>query len=84
MAPRPLVPGVYVPIVTFFNEDDSQSIDIQTHKEHILYMARGGVHGFLCQGSTAEAVALSFEEKAQVRVLTEIHPSSNVLNISVF
>ncbi|KAG8925911.1 hypothetical protein FRC03_012339 [Tulasnella sp. 419] len=63
---RTIVPGIYVPIITFFQDDEEQSLDIETHKEHILYMARGGVHGFVCQGSTAEAVALTFDERAQI------------------
>ncbi|KAG8925913.1 hypothetical protein FRC02_009346 [Tulasnella sp. 418] len=60
--PRPFVPGIYVPIITFFKDDEEQSLDLETHKEHIMFMARGGVHGLVCQGSTAEAVALTFEE----------------------
>jgi len=69
-APLKLVRGVYVPVVTFFNEDEQQSLDLETHKQHILWMARAGVHGFLLQGSTAEAVALTPEEKVQLTSTT--------------
>jgi dihydrodipicolinate synthase/N-acetylneuraminate lyase len=66
MPSRPLVPGIYTPTLSFFNLDESQTLDVETHKEHILWMAREGISGFLLQGSTAEAVALSKEEKGQL------------------
>ncbi|KAL7418055.1 hypothetical protein BDY24DRAFT_346359 [Mrakia frigida] len=53
--------GILVPIITIFNDDES--INYEAHKKHILFMARAGVHGFVSAGSTAEAVALSSEEK---------------------
>ena len=61
-----LIRGIYVPVATFFHADEDQSLDIETHKEHILWMARAGVHGFLVHGSTGEAVSLTLEEKIQV------------------
>lgn len=66
MPSRPLVRGVYVPVVTFFNDDKEQSLDLESHKTHILWLARAGIHGFVVQGSTAEAVALNPIEKNQV------------------
>jgi len=64
--PHPLVDGIYVPVITIFHDDRAQSVDIPTYQEHILWMARAGIHGFLVQGSTAEAVSLTFEEKAEI------------------
>jgi len=49
--------------VTFFNSDTEQSLDLEAHKTHILWMSRAGVVGFLVQGSTAEAVTLTTEER---------------------
>ena len=66
--PRKLVRGIYVPVATFFNSDEDQTLDIETHKEHILWIARAGVQGFLVHGSTGEAVSLTPEEKVQVCV----------------
>lgn len=68
MAPRKLIRGIYVPTPTFF-KDESQSLDIAAHEEHILWLAKAGVQGVLIQGSTGEAVALTIEEKIQVRTL---------------
>ncbi|KAG8907340.1 Vacuolar protein sorting-associated protein 29 [Tulasnella sp. 403] len=47
-----------------FKDDEPQSLDIATYKNHILFMAKAGIHGFVCQGSTAEAVALTYEERS--------------------
>jgi len=68
--PRKLVRGIYVPVATFFNADEDQTLEIETHKEHILWMARAGVQGFLVHGSTGEAVSLTPEEKIQLTSVT--------------
>lgn len=65
----PIHPGIHVPIITPFNDDADQSIDIATHKKHILYLAKAGVQGVVCQGSTAEAVALTPDERIAVCTL---------------
>jgi len=63
---RPLVDGIYVPVISIFHDDHDQSVDIPTYQKHILWMAQSGIHGFLIQGSTAETVSLTFEEKAKI------------------
>ncbi|KIO26648.1 hypothetical protein M407DRAFT_24092 [Tulasnella calospora MUT 4182] len=63
---RPLVPGVYVPVITIFKDDEAQSLDIDAYQKHILFMAKAGIHGFVCQGTTAEGPALTFEERAEL------------------
>ncbi|KAG8946527.1 hypothetical protein FRC04_011585 [Tulasnella sp. 424] len=63
---RPLVQGVYVPVITIFKDDENQSLDIDAYQKHILFMAKAGIHGFVCQGTTAEAPALTFEERAEL------------------
>lgn len=67
MASRKLIRGIYAPTPTFFNQDESQSLDIAAHEKHILWLAKAGVQGVVIQGSTGEAVALTVEEKIQVR-----------------
>lgn len=71
---RPLVDGIYVPVITIFRDDQAQSVDIPTYQEHILWMARAGIHGFLVQGSTAEAVSLTLEEQAEARMNMHASP----------
>ncbi len=61
--------GVYVPVLTFFKDDKGQTLDIETHKHHILWLARAGVNGFVLQGSTGEAVSINREERIEVRIL---------------
>ncbi|KAJ5664385.1 hypothetical protein N7507_005116, partial [Penicillium longicatenatum] len=60
---RPLRPGVYVPLPTFF--DENQNLDYDTYKDHLLNMASKGMVP-VCAGSLGEAVHLSFEERADL------------------
>jgi len=53
-------PGVYVPAVVFFKDDE---LDIQAMQSHVLRLARGGVTGILVQGSNGEAQHLSHDER---------------------
>ncbi|KAH8118164.1 dihydrodipicolinate synthetase [Phellopilus nigrolimitatus] len=59
-APPP--PGVYVPAVVFFDENDE--LDIPAIKTHVLRLAKGGVTGILVQGSNGEAQHLSHTERS--------------------
>jgi len=62
--------GVYVPVLTFFKDDKEQTLDIETHKHHILWLARAGVNGFVLQGSTGEAVSINREERIELIKVT--------------
>lgn len=62
-----LAPGIYVPVVTFFQDTAAQELDIETHVRHIRVLAEAGVDGVVLQGSTGEAVALTREERKEVR-----------------
>ncbi|KKK21095.1 hypothetical protein P175DRAFT_0497014 [Aspergillus ochraceoroseus IBT 24754] len=75
MAPRPLVPGVYVPTVAFFapNED----VDISTVEKHAAYLAKSGVAGIVVQGSNGEAVHLDREERNLITAATRSALDSN-------
>ncbi|TFK21179.1 dihydrodipicolinate synthetase [Coprinopsis marcescibilis] len=65
-APPP--PGVYVPAVLFF--DENEEFDITAIKAHVLRLAEGGVTGILVQGSNGEAQHLSHDERKQAISLT--------------
>ncbi|EED24627.1 dihydrodipicolinate synthase, putative [Talaromyces stipitatus ATCC 10500] len=60
MVQRALRPGVYVPLPTFF--DENQEIDYFSYKEHLLNLATKGMVP-VCAGSLGEAVHLSFDER---------------------
>ena len=59
---RPLVPGVYVPTMCFF-EADSENVDKATIARHAVRLARAGVTGLATQGSNGEAVHLTHSER---------------------
>ncbi|EIW84094.1 aldolase [Coniophora puteana RWD-64-598 SS2] len=65
---HPPPPGIYVPAVLFF--DDNEEFDIPAIKAHILRLAKGGVTGIVVQGSNGEAQHLSHEERKQAISLT--------------
>ena len=62
--------GVYTPLVTFFQEDES--LDLQSTLSHVKRMAEGGVAGLVLQGSNGEAPHLDHaERKALVRAVRD-------------
>lgn len=69
-------PGVYVPAVLFFKDDE---LDIPSIKSHVLRLAQGGVTGILVQGSNGEAQHLSHEER-----ILAIKTTRNTLNENGF
>lgn len=66
---RPLVPGVYVPTVCFF-DNETEDVDIEQVAQHAVRLARAGVTGLATQGSNGEAVHLSREERFLVTSTT--------------
>ncbi|PWN49953.1 aldolase [Violaceomyces palustris] len=56
--------GIYVPVLTFFNQDES--LDLVTFEQHVAYVASSGVAGIVVLGSTGEAVSLSEQERSTV------------------
>ena len=66
---RPLVPGVYVPTMCFF-EADSENVDKATIARHAVRLARAGVTGLATQGSNGEAVHLTHSERQLVTETT--------------
>lgn len=65
---RPLVPGVYVPTMCFF--DENEDIDTDTIATHVVRLARAGVTGLATQGSNGEAVHLTHSERSFVTSTT--------------
>ncbi|KAK4249424.1 Dihydrodipicolinate synthetase [Corynascus novoguineensis] len=66
---RPLVPGVYVPTMCFF-EEGTEDVDTETIARHAVRLARAGVTGLATQGSNGEAVHLTHAERQLVTVTT--------------
>ncbi|WWD19799.1 hypothetical protein CI109_104263 [Kwoniella shandongensis] len=60
---RPLLPGIYGPLPTFF--DDEQEIDFVSYKRHLLRLARLGIVP-VCMGSLGEASHLTPEERISI------------------
>lgn len=63
--------GVYTPLVTFFNPDES--LDLPTTTQHALRMASSGVSGLVIQGSNGEAVHLLHDERQILFARSEKH-----------
>ncbi|KAK3381537.1 hypothetical protein B0H63DRAFT_450863 [Podospora didyma] len=66
---RPLVPGVYVPTMCFF-EEETEDVDTATIARHAVRLARAGVTGLATQGSNGEAVHLTHSERQLVTATT--------------
>ncbi|KXX81584.1 putative 4-hydroxy-2-oxoglutarate aldolase, mitochondrial [Madurella mycetomatis] len=66
---RPLVPGVYVPTMCFFDER-TEDVDTDTIARHAVRLARAGVSGLATQGSNGEAVHLTHAERQLVTATT--------------
>ncbi|KAI2628796.1 dihydrodipicolinate synthetase [Hypoxylon sp. NC1633] len=66
---RPLVPGVYVPTICFFDEE-TEDVDIDAIARHTVRLAEAGVTGIATQGSNGEAVHLTHVERQLVTLTT--------------
>jgi len=53
--------GIYVPLITPFNDDES--IDFPSYKKVIDFVIENGVHGLLVGGTTGEYHVMSLEER---------------------
>ncbi|KAL4874219.1 aldolase, partial [Aspergillus karnatakaensis] len=69
--PTPPRYGVYTPLVTFFNADES--LDIPSTLTHATRMAAGGVAGLVLQGSNGEAPHLDHAERQLLVRSIRIH-----------
>ena len=66
---RPLVPGVYVPTVCFFDLV-TEDLDTATIASHAVRLAKAGITGITTQGSNGEAVHLTHSERQTVTSVT--------------
>ncbi|CAF9940029.1 hypothetical protein IMSHALPRED_001726 [Imshaugia aleurites] len=72
---KPLRPGVYVPSVAFFRENED--LDLDTIGKHAVRLAKAGVAGIATQGSNGEAVHLTHQERQQVTRTTRMALNEN-------
>ena len=61
---RTKLEGIYIPVITPFNEDES--INFDAIKEIAKYLGENGVTGIIPSGSTGEMIALRVEEQIAV------------------
>lgn len=61
---RVLGRGIYVPLPTFFTEDEE--LDLSTYRQHVRFLAQTGIAGYVAMGTNGEAVHLSGDERVQV------------------
>lgn len=61
---RTKLTGIYIPVVTPFNDDES--INFESIKEIAKFLAENGVDGIIPSGSTGEMIALTKEEQIAV------------------
>lgn len=55
--------GIYPPTVTFFKDDGS--LDTETNRTHIDFLAESGVHGLFVLGTTGEFMHMNLKEREQ-------------------
>ncbi|KAM5535171.1 hypothetical protein V8D89_011107 [Ganoderma adspersum] len=65
---RPLVPGIYAPLPTFFKAD-SEDLDIESQTAHVIRLVKAGVKPLL-GGTMGEAHHLSHDERATLIKVT--------------
>lgn len=58
--------GIYVPVLTFFEDTKEQNVDHATLEKHIHMCLAGGSQGVVVLGSTGERVCLSDDEQDAV------------------
>ncbi|PIL23986.1 hypothetical protein GSI_13737 [Ganoderma sinense ZZ0214-1] len=65
---RPLVPGIYAPLPTFFKAD-SEDLDVESQTAHVIRLVKAGVKPLL-GGTMGEAHHLSHDERATLIKVT--------------
>ncbi|PSR79457.1 dihydrodipicolinate synthetase [Coniella lustricola] len=64
--PKPFPPGIHVPSLTWFANDQRQEIDWEVQTRHLEYLIRSGLHGIVLAGTNGEAVTLTATEKTRL------------------
>lgn len=63
---KPLPPGVYCPVISLYKSGPKQEIDLEASYRHFKYLVLGGLTGLVLQGTNAEAVLLSNDERTEL------------------
>ncbi|CAO3689074.1 unnamed protein product [Umbelopsis vinacea] len=82
MPPNALDKGIYVPIPTFFK--DNEDLDLETLEKHLTFLSHTGVTGIVFMGSTGEAIHLSDDERIAMietgkSILSQTDPSVKII-----
>lgn len=82
MSPQILGHGVYVPIPTFFK--DNEDLDLESLEKHLSFLSNTGVAGIIFMGSTGEAIHLSDDERITMietgkKFLSKADPSIKII-----
>ena len=59
-------PGIHVPSLTWFKNDQNQDIDWDVQEKHFEFLISNGLHGIVIAGTNGEAATLSSTEKTQL------------------
>lgn len=59
-------PGIHVPSLTWFKNDQNQDIDWDVQEKHFEFLISNGLHGIVIAGTNGEAATLSSAEKTQL------------------
>lgn len=59
-------PGIWCPVISLYKPTKRQEIDLDASYRYFSHLIRGGVHGLVLQGSTAEAALLSPQERIEL------------------
>ncbi|KAF3761861.1 hypothetical protein M406DRAFT_50588 [Cryphonectria parasitica EP155] len=65
-SPRPFPPGIHVPSLTWFSNDQNQEIDWDVQTKHLEFLVNSGLHGIVLAGTNGEAVTLTPAEKTKL------------------
>lgn len=68
--PQPFPPGIHVPSLTWFKNDDGQEIDWELQRQHLEFLVESGLDGIVIAGTNGEAVTLSADEKSKLLKMT--------------
>ncbi|MCD6562641.1 MAG: dihydrodipicolinate synthase family protein [Thermoproteales archaeon] len=68
--------GVFPPIITVFNKDES--INIESFKEHVDWLIENGADGIIVGGSTGEFFNMTLEERKKMIDITIDHVNGRV------
>jgi dihydrodipicolinate synthase/N-acetylneuraminate lyase len=58
--------GVWCPVVSLYKTTSRQEIDLNASYKYFTHLIKGGIHGLVLQGSTAEAALLSPSERRDI------------------